>query len=111
MLPSFKDFLSFSYGGDGRDVYLASQMKFRVLERVINILRIAQFRGRDSPVPNNVAISSFSFFFFILREQKNLLHFGGFCLVFFLFSLASSEPHWWFWKITTKISQSTTQPC
>lgn len=68
VLPLFRDFLSFSYRAEGRDTYLASQMKFQVLERVINILCIAWSCRRDNSVPNNITSLPFlfflSFFFF-----------------------------------------------
>lgn len=113
VLPLFRDFLSFSYRAEGRDTYFASQMKFQVLERVINILCIAWSCRRDNSVPSNITILPFFFFFFnILWRQESLFQSEGVCLVlFFLLSPASNELHWWFWKTTTEISQSTTQPC
>lgn len=61
-------------------------MKFQVLERVINILRIPQFCGRDSPVPNNVAIL---FYYYYFKETKELVAFWG-VLSFFFFSFFPS---------------------
>lgn len=111
VLPLLRDFLSSSSWGEGTFI-VHFKLNFRS-QGVTNILFIAQFCECDNPDPNNVAISFLLLSFpFILRKQKNLLHFGGLCLVFCLFSLslASSELHWWSWKTTTEISQSTTRP-
>lgn len=88
VLPLFRDFLSFSYRAEGRDTYLASQMKFQVLERVINILCIAWSCRRDNSVPNNITILPFFFFFFLIfygdkRACFSLRGFVLFCFFFF----------------------------
>lgn len=71
VLPLFRDFLTSSYSAEGRDTYLASQVKFQVLERVINILCIARSCRGDSSVPSSITVLP-SFFFFIFMETREL---------------------------------------
>lgn len=95
VLPLFRDFLTSSYWAEGRDTYLASQMKFQVLGRVINILCIARSCRRDNCVPSSITIlPSFLFwffFFYILWKQESLFRSERICLILFFCSFPSIQ--------------------
>lgn len=60
-------------------------MKFQVLERVFCVLH------NSVGVTTLFQIMWLFLFYFILRKQKNLLHFGGFCLVCLFFFFPSIQ--------------------